>query len=587
MTETTSASAGVLAGSIQASGRQRLHPVRWSRGLAAVLLASLAFIVALSFGFSWGNVGNQDTYLIGALADADPTLFPRDWLVRETFHYHDNFRLLVRGLMLLGNVGFVTATVNLLLTVAGLALIAWMLRELMKPAAPGLWALATLGLFLIVMAGETGSVGITYIFSSGFQPSVLAAVCWLAAFLLYLRERWLVSGLLLALGGFWHANFLILGLPLFGFAHLLLGPRRLVPRWAAQLLPSVAVLLFEIPALLEAGGAEGAAEAREIMQAFRSPSHYQPMTYLWGFLPWLFWSLSGLVAAFALRHDRTARLAGALLIACFAAVGSATLLTTVVYVPQVSQAFVWRIAPFGVLLSQLVLLAWMASTPLRTLPFEPFLRAAFLAVSAGLGALLLLGGEFVWSATALIFALAGAGILIARGMPAGRRSQTVLAAFGFLAMIAAAQQGIENFRHLWRTSTLMPQWQSSAQKALYDWVAGTPKDALFLTPPELATFRILGLRSIVVDWKSTPMLPGELIDWYRRIEAVSGTVEPRSREQVIAGYGAMTPERLASLHRSFGFDYAVFETPLPQGLPQEAIRYQNDSYVVLQLESAR
>lgn len=603
MTDATT-TAGIMEDDEDAAARKRA--ARRPRVLTGALLGGLAVLVALSFGFSWGNVGNQDTYLIGALADADPTLFPRDWLVRETFHYHENFRLIVRALMLAGNVGVATAILNLLLTLAGLALSAQMLRALMAPAAsggstpapPGPLALATLGLFLIVMAGQTASVGVTYIFSSGFQPSVLAAVFWLAAFLLFLRERWLLSGVALALGGFWHANFLVLGIPLFGLAHLLLGPRRLVPRGAAQLLPSIAMLLPQLPALLAAGGAEGAAQAREIMQVFRSPSHYLPMTYLWGFLPWAFWHLPGLFAAFALRRNRAGRLAGALLASCFVAVASATLLTTVVYLPQVSQVFVWRIAPFGILLAQIILLAWVASPPLRGVPFEQPLKAALLAGCAGFGALLLLKEEYVWSATALIFALAGVGLLLHRQLLSrqlahpqasqqSRRPQVVLAAFGLLAMAAAAHQGIENFRHVWRTSTLMPPWQASEQKALYDWVSTTPKDALFLTPPEMATFRILALRSIVVDWKSTPMLPGELIDWYRRIEAVSGVAAPETRQQVVAGYRAMTTERLASLHREFGFDYAVFAAPLPQGLPEEAVRYRSGSYVVLQPGAAR
>src|SRR5690606_17083690 len=69
---------------------------------------------------------------------------------------------------------------------------------------------------------------------------------------------------------------------------------------------------------------------------------------------------------------------------------------------------------------------------------------------------------------------------------------------------------------------------------------------------------------------------------YRRIEAVSGVAAPETRQQVVAGYRAMTTERLASLHREFGFDYAVFAAPLPQGLPGAAARYRSGSSAVLQ-----
>lgn len=588
MTETTTAPADVLLPETGSAADKRRRGIVWQRVLTGALFATLTVAVALSFGFSWGNVGNQDTYLIGPLADADPGLFPRDWLVRETFPYHDSFSLFMQALMPFGDVAVIAAVANLLLTVAGLGLIALLARDLVKPVAPAAQALAVFGLFLIIMAGQTASVGVTYIFSSGLQPSVLAALCWLAAFLTFQRERWLLSGFWLAVGGFWHSNFLILGIPLFGLAHLLLGVRDsgLIGRWAAQLLPSGCILLFDLPALLAAGAGSGAAEAREIMQAVRSPNHYQPLTYLWGFQPWLFWHLAGLLAAYALRRQRQARLAGALLLACFIAVGSATILTTVVYLPQVSQAFVWRIAPFGILLAQAILLAWMAAAP-AALPHERTLKIAVLAGAALIAVVLIASKEAVWSATLLIAAVIGAGLLLVRRKPAGLPTSGVPAAIGVLALAFAMPRGIERFEDIWTTSTLMPPWQASAQKSLYDWVATTPKEALFLIPPELATFRILGLRSVVVDWKSTPMLPDELIDWYRRIEAVSGIIAPRTREQIVAGYRQMTPERLASLHRSFGFDYAVFKAPLPKGLPREAVRYQNDRFIVLRPEAVR
>ena len=58
---------------------------------------------------------------------------------------------------------------------------------------------------------------------------------------------------------------------------------------------------------------------------------------------------------------------------------------------------------------------------------------------------------------------------------------------------------------------------------LYAWMRGSsPKDALFLTPPGVETMRFHGQRAIVVDWKSNPIVPEEVLEWHQRLKDVTG-----------------------------------------------------------------
>jgi hypothetical protein len=133
-------------------------------------------------------------------------------------------------------------------------------------------------------------------------------------------------------------------------------------------------------------------------------------------------------------------------------------------------------------------------------------------------------------------------------------------------------------------SNLLASDITPAERALFGWAGRTHADARFLVPPEMATFRLRAARAIVVDWKSTPILPAQLIEWYRRIDAVSGGVQPGTVEEAAAGYRALDARQLAGLVAAFDVDYAV--------VPREAnlatahsgrppIVWENEEFLVL------
>jgi hypothetical protein len=58
-----------------------------------------------------------------------------------------------------------------------------------------------------------------------------------------------------------------------------------------------------------------------------------------------------------------------------------------------------------------------------------------------------------------------------------------------------------------------------------NWVrdsANTPRDALFIVPPQEQCFRLYAQRAVVVNFKAIPQLSGELPEWRERLEHVLG-----------------------------------------------------------------
>jgi hypothetical protein len=97
----------------------------------------------------------------------------------------------------------------------------------------------------------------------------------------------------------------------------------------------------------------------------------------------------------------------------------------------------------------------------------------------------------------------------------------------------------------------------AAERDLYTWVkANTPLEARFLTPPQEPSFRYFAQRPIVVDWKSTPMLPADVIEWHRRMKAV--TARPGfAGHRDMEGFRTLSPARVRVLKNEFGLDYMV------------------------------
>lgn len=133
---------------------------------------------------------------------------------------------------------------------------------------------------------------------------------------------------------------------------------------------------------------------------------------------------------------------------------------------------------------------------------------------------------------------------------------------------------------LW-PSPIRPTWPSLAIKyeqdraGLYRFLENhTNKDALFLTPPDFGSMRIIPKRAIVVDWKSFPFNQRPMAIWYERIQSVYG------QGDLDSNYRQITDEKLLSLKDKYAFDYAVLYVSTDTNFE---IIYTDDMYKIIRM----
>ncbi len=359
-----------------------------------------------------------------------------------------------------------------------------------------------------------------------------------------------------------------------------------------------------------------------------------PGEWLSDFVPFAGWQLLVLPGYHWLRTDPDMRRRLiALHVSIVGLMAVATMLTTVVFVPVVSQLYFWRLAPFAVLLAQVVLMTGIVqrvATAAAGRPGAPWpvgrtsqwWRAPLQAArNALLGMdrrqLFVFGcGAVGWVAVVLHY-VRGQGLFDARPLtliaataalpavtllparPAGAAASPRMAlhpirfrprslgaatgtAFALFLALALAQLPVAI-----EESNLLNPDSPPAEQALFEWARTTNRDARFLIPPSLAAFRLHARRAVVVDWKSTPILADELVEWYRRIARVSGLRSVPDLAAASRGYLALDSARLASLAAEFEPDYAVIPAASPLARSASAVAYRNSVFTVLDLRRFR
>lgn len=555
---------------------------------------ALALLVAISFGFDYGT-GNQPTYLLGGLRLINHDVLARDWLASETYAYHPAFGWVVWLAALAGPLPWTLTILNTLLVAGALFGLKWLIQQIEED---GIW-LTSLLVLCVVAIDQTFSVAGSYIFGHSLQPSTLAGIAFIVAVGGFLAGRWLLSGVALAVAGVFHINYLVLGIAVFALAHLLLGTRTLVKRCSLQLGAALIVLAANMPVLLDVASAPGAKEAAHIFMSIRSPHHYLPQRFFVQLVLFLAWQ----VAALALWRDAdvvvaTSHRLRALWAALAVPVVAATVINTVILIPQLSQLFVWRMAPFAVLLAQIVTCSACVQIILHPgrntgEPRRMFGARRAIAVAA-VGVVIAyrlthhadgFGGIPIPSlALAGLFIACTGAVAAARWMPSilVRRCLAAAALVG----LAAATRG--RLRDAYQSSTVIRGEGVLPEAGLYRWARATRPTTLFLIPPDLGAFRLRTLRAVVVDWKSTPVRPDELIQWYKRIEAIAGRPVYSLRDAT-QGYAASNSARAMGLRRRYGIDYMVVRRRNAKAICRLAGRfptvYADSTYLVLDLRA--
>lgn len=495
------------------------------------LLPGLAL---LGFALAWGGYsalrGDQAKVLFHYQAMHDPGMYARDWHVqqyREANPHRPWFTvlgLLDRALGLPGAL-FTAWVLSFLLLWAAV----WELSTALVPRAPP-W-LAMLVLIVTVRVGDLGS---NWIWEDEMKPRLPAYALALLAVALLLRGRSALAGLSVAVASVLHV----------GVGMLTTAALGLWSGWRFLAVAGTAFAVLRLPFLLGARerlsspGAE--ADLIALYLQMRAPHHFDPTT--WPLADWVGFAACLGFGALALPvlepelRRRVLRLGGVLL----GFLGVAAFFSTVVPVWDVMLLQVFRLATL--------------------------LRAVALVLGAGGAAELVRTGRgfrgvFLLVATLSPWSLAAAVLVELLG----RRSWGPACAWGRWALPgwAFAALGVLVWVPALVGLQVVPVPRDDTERLAAWCRSETPRDAVFLVPPGLSGFRLWAERAEVVDWWTPPITAPGLLEWARRLQAVTGLEDRPLRDFVALGEGAMAryetlpPARLTSLARRYGADYVV------------------------------
>lgn len=574
--------------------RSRPHPA---------LVWALCILAGLMVGVSgFDSESNHPTYLPPALRSLDPAFLAHDWWLNSAHHYHVAFFALAAGLARLGVLEVGLALLNIAAVAVAMHGCFCIIRRMQAE-----YPVATLSLVIALLLASYGfcTVGSTFLFSASLQPSTIATTATILALAAFLEGRMGRCGLWLALAGAFHANFLVVNVAAFGLAYGLAAiqahrwrgtlSREAVLGLVRLLWPSLAVAAISAPLILsfltERVSPEIAAESDRIFFHLAVPFHYYPLSYLVRFPSFLALEVLGFIwTGRAIAEVRTRRMALSLQVALAILIWSATALTTLVFIEPVSRLFFWRLAPFALLIAALITMVGMMRVIARTDLCETTARLDGLRVCATLYALPALAISGIpldqWLSTAplqpavLLFAVIATTALLRHwATNPGAIGKPVLIGMVCLAltfgMLAQPTPGTHY-------SLLYKSAAQRAEEDLFRYVAeSTPPDAQFVIPPDLDSFRLQAGRAVVVDFKALPMDRSSIVEWYHRLEAISGTRNPPTLKDFALGYKTWDAPRIEQLRCRYGVTHAVFEQPNTFQAPGWSEVFRNRSFRVL------
>ncbi len=125
-----------------------------------------------------------------------------------------------------------------------------------------------------------------------------------------------------------------------------------------------------------------------------------------------------------------------------------------------------------------------------------------------------------------------------------------------LILIVRAAFGLPYFSYDQAPPDAWVQFCTKAKEAI-------PVDAVVITPPYLAGFQLVAQRAEVANWKCTPMVERELVDWKKRLDDLAGAVDlrcsgwPWCASALAGGYGRLREPEFRNLAQKYGARYVV------------------------------
>jgi hypothetical protein len=499
------------------------------RPLVSSLTIALGVLITLAVrGYRFGE-SNHAVYLVDALRRIDPSLLRNDWWANSTLQYHFVFNALTAALLRAGVLEPVFLIGYLLLAV--LLHVGWRTLVVRLGGSDGTYLVSVV--LFYVMAGGVGLGMYHFLQDSAFLPSNIANVAMLWAVCFWVGGQTAAAGACLGVAGMFHINHAVAGIGLWAGATLLEGGRIVgQKRWwlgsAAVLALSALQIVPAARVVLNRSGKLPTGEFVDLFVRLRHPHHFDPAQWHWGI--WLSF-LTPLVVAFVAartadppEYADAGRRARALFLLFVLMIAFALLTAGFWFLGETFvQLNLYRFSIYPKLLS-CVAVAWLL--------WDHWRRRTY--VVAGL----------------LTAAVAAGAVAVSSGLlaPPTLRSP--------LGLKLAGLQG-----------------DDAGYRELAEWAReNTPKDAVFLVPPDEESFRVHARRAIVVNFKGVPQLSAELPEWRDRLRDVLDLDTPdllalprplgRTMGAIRARYDTLPPRHHAAVAGKYGARYVVLDAPV-------------------------
>lgn len=548
-------------------------------------------ITLLVRGYQFGQ-SNHTVYLLDAMRVNDPSLLKNDWFVSHTYQYHFVFTQVTA---LLDRAGILRPAflVGYLLLV-----IVWHLAWLGIAKAVGLSRKAYLlsVIFFFLSAGGLGLGVYDFIQDASFLPSNIANVAMLCGVYFFILGRGGMAGLMFGVAGFFHLNHAVVGIGLWGVL-LIFEARVRVDRSVPSARPlrgqfggTVALIALCLANVLPAAQVALRIHDRmplgdfvDLFVRLRHPHHYDPSAWPWALWASFLWPIPLAFAAGFRSKDlaiRRARRFGYLF--CLI-VATGLILAGAWYVSETMVQL--SLSRFSIYLKLLTCLGaaavverFASNRTVRHVMALTMTLAGPLAfvVAVGLARDNHMLRQFL-ADNANVLVSVWAAILLA-GLLALEYPLRLSAASAGVVCVAIIALLIFERHHLGlrvaSTAGDPPDYLAVCDYAR----AHTPKDAVFLVPPNEEQFRLRGERAIVINFKGVPQFSGELVEWRTRLCVIYDVPDlkflPRRFDLTLRAlgdrYAALPPRHLIEAARMYRARYVVttgtFSLPAPAKL---------------------
>lgn len=578
-------------------------------GSNTIVISVLCLIMGLLLTAYPGWSGNHATYLPPGLNLANKEFLQFDWWLNNATHYHTAFNYLVYSLETLKILKVGLITLNVVVLSISFFFIYLIINYVSNQRA----FFPTLLIFSIYLISDSFfSVGDSYLFSSGLQPSSFGALGTIIGIYYFIRQRFLTTGIFIGVAGLFHTNFLLLNFIMFGLTFCLLYGLKFKNSqfsWkdflsgGIKLLGfSFVIICFTLPLILKvAMSSSYSAEEIELANfaffKFAVSFHYLPNTFLPVFLKLLGWQLIGLICITHLRasKDVIASLLTLHLSMAFI-IWFATLLTTVVFVEQVSRLYFWRLAPFSELLSCIAMLAVFSQMLFNQKHTQRDGFSILQMATIIFGSLLILKslstyhhvftfivfGHILFLVVVLALFLIRSQVNLIKNV---RVYKSIVMGY-CLVILFGTMLSITTFNVQNNMSIMHPPKDKYLDTELFEYVKNTtPLDSNVLIPIDLYFFRLMAERAIVVDIKNLPFGVRGLNQWYERLEDVGGLEKPSNPILVRNAYESINLARLQWLQKKYHVTHAVVPSGNKTYFSSWDEIFKNDKYRLLKHNS--